>query len=130
MVMDIDRFKSVNDTYGHAAGDCVLTTVAQRLRDSLRPSDLIARIGGEEFLVVLPDVDEFHARRTAERLRRAVEAAEIPVMGTTLRVTISAGLALADQSGEQAAEIVARADAALLSAKAEGRNQVTVASAA
>jgi len=130
MVMDIDRFKSVNDTFGHAAGDSVLTTVAQRLRDSLRPSDLIARIGGEEFLVVLPDVDELHARRTAERLRRAVEAAEIPVLDTTLRVTISAGLALAGESGEQAAAIVARADAALLSAKAEGRNQVTVASAA
>jgi two-component system cell cycle response regulator len=136
MVLDIDRFKSVNDTYGHAAGDAVITAVATRLRESLRPSDLIARIGGEEFLVVLPDVDELHARRTAERLRRSVEATEVEIDALSIKVTISVGLALAGLPGEaegkivDAARIMALADEALLSSKAEGRNQVTVSSSA
>ncbi len=73
MVLDLDRFKSVNDTWGHAAGDAVLVEVASRFRSNLRAIDLVARIGGEEFLVVLPDIAVDAAKATAERLRRVIE---------------------------------------------------------
>ncbi|WP_370204724.1 diguanylate cyclase domain-containing protein [Pararhodobacter marinus] len=137
MVLDLDRFKTVNDTLGHAAGDRVLETLAQRLRENLRPSDLIARIGGEEFLVVLPDVTIDSASRTAERLCRAVGAAPV-VLGDghePVEVTISVGLAMGPalsvhDDGEIGRETLARADAALLAAKTDGRNQVTIGSAA
>ena len=137
MVLDLDRFKSVNDTFGHAAGDAVLETVAARLRENLRPSDLIARIGGEEFLVALPDATLGTARLAAERLCRVV--GDTPVLlpdgRGTVTVTISVGLALgpSPSSGlddSPAREALTRADAALLGAKADGRNQVTIASAA
>lgn len=96
MLLDLDRFKSVNDLYGHVAGDHVLSEVANRLRRELRPKDLLARIGGEEFLVVLPDATQDSARQTAERLCRAIEATtfSLPDGSGALRVTISVGLAL------------------------------------
>ncbi len=131
MVIDLDRFKSVNDRWGHAAGDSVLVEVAHRLTDHLRASDLVARIGGEEFLVVLPDASLTAARNTAERLCRAVQ--ERPVVlndGVMLSVTVSIGLAVCEgRAGhrmEDVADVVERADRALLTAKAEGRNQVTI----
>jgi diguanylate cyclase (GGDEF)-like protein len=97
MILDIDRFKQVNDRYGHAAGDAVLLTVAGRLRAALRPSDLLARIGGEEFLVVLPDASLASARAVAERLRAAVSDTPVALpdgLGS-VAVTLSAGLTLA-----------------------------------
>ncbi len=131
LAVDLDRFKSVNDTYGHAAGDCVLVEVSDRLRASLRGSDLIARIGGEEFLIVLSDTGLDEAQMIAERIRRTVE--ETPIAfgnGRAVSITLSVGLAMggtASPAGESTAdEVVARADRALLAAKAEGRNQVTV----
>ncbi|MCA2012515.1 diguanylate cyclase [Cereibacter sphaeroides] len=140
MLLDLDRFKSVNDTFGHAAGDAVLESVATRLRDNLRPSDLVARIGGEEFLVVLPEATLATARSTAERLCRTVAAATVPLPGRdgSVEVTISVGLALGPVAGQPvsrggealAQDMLARADAALLAAKAEGRNQVTISNAA
>ena len=142
MVLDIDRFKAVNDLHGHAAGDAVLQSVAARLQRALRPADLLARIGGEEFLVALPDATAETARALAERLCRAVAATPVPVPGVAggVGVTLSAGLALASGSegpgpgpDEAAAAVnaaLARADAALYAAKAEGRNHITVASAA
>jgi len=131
MVVDLDRFKAVNDRWGHGAGDAVLVEVARRLSDSLRQGDLLARVGGEEFLVVLPDADLAAARSIAERLCAVVQERPITVPGNaSLTVTVSIGLAIG-RCGEApqieaAVEVVDRADRALLVAKAGGRNQVTV----
>lgn len=154
MLLDLDRFKRINDAHGHAAGDMVLTAVAARMQAALRPSDLLARIGGEEFVVVLPDPGPGVAQALAERLCRAVSGAPVMVPGLApgLVVTLSVGLAMvstrpaapalpegrrpADQPGTTAAALarlaLERADAALYAAKDEGRNQVvaTAASAA
>ncbi|MGB5869561.1 MAG: diguanylate cyclase [Albidovulum sp.] len=129
LLIDLDRFKLVNDTFGHATGDAVLATVAERLRDNLRTVDLVARIGGEEFLAVLPDTSIEAAHATAERLRRAV--ADQPIQapsGRNVSVTLSIGLAISGVGGSElpVEEMLERADKALLAAKAEGRNQVTV----
>ena len=140
MLLDLDRFKEVNDSFGHAAGDAVLAEVAQRLQSSLRPSDLVARIGGEEFLVALPDAQSATARATAERLCRVVEAQPVTLPdaagGGAVRVTVSIGLTLGgpnprDPEGpprihDPVETVMARADAALRVAKSEGRNKVTV----
>jgi len=132
MVADLDRFKAVNDQWGHAAGDAVLIEVAARLSGNLRASDLIARIGGEEFLIALPDTPLVEARLVAERLCRAVE--ELPVVlsnGARVTVTISIGLAIStevvpDLSPDRVTQLVDRADRALLASKSSGRNMVTI----
>lgn len=131
MIVDLDRFKSVNDHWGHGAGDAVLVEVARRLASHMRPGDLLARIGGEEFLIATVGTGLTEARATAERLCRAVQ--ETPVQmsgGGSLAITISIGLAIggADPSRlqEPVSDVVDRADRALLTAKAEGRNQVTI----
>jgi two-component system cell cycle response regulator len=129
LIMDLDRFKLVNDTYGHAAGDEVLVTVAERLRANLRDVDLVARIGGEEFLVALPDTSIEAAHAMAERLRRGVADQLIRLPGgASLSVTLSIGLAMcgAGEPPVSVETLIARADAALLAAKADGRNQVNV----
>ena len=123
MLLDIDRFKSVNDRFSHAAGDAVLVEVARRLADNLRAVDLLARIGGEEFLVVLPDTDLSEARAAAERLCRVVELRPIALPGGgAVPITVSIGLAIGN--GPPAQEVLNQADLALMQAKAEGRNQV------
>ncbi|WP_343079704.1 diguanylate cyclase domain-containing protein [Ostreiculturibacter nitratireducens] len=131
MILDIDRFKIVNDTWGHAAGDSVLVEVAARLRTNLRSADLIARIGGEEFLIALPDCTLESARATAERIRRAVEEqpVRLPHLGSEIPVTLSIGLALGGGSRREPLaieEVVGEADRALLGSKADGRNQVKI----
>jgi two-component system cell cycle response regulator len=129
MVVDLDRFKSVNDRFGHAAGDVVLSEVARRLSENLRMTDLLARIGGEEFLVALPNTAFDDAERVSDRLRRVI--AEAPVVlpsGQQLRVTASIGVALGTGCGqrvEDVAGLIDRADRALLQSKQGGRNQVT-----
>lgn len=135
MVIDIDRFKLVNDQYGHAAGDAVLVEVAQRVTENLRASDLVARIGGEEFLVALPSAALAQARATAERLCRAIAAQPFLLPdGSNIPVTISIGLAVCDNAadcpGEPVAGLVERADRALMDSKAGGRNKVTVSGSA
>ena len=132
MVLDLDRFKSVNDRFGHAAGDTVLIEVARRLSTCLRATDLIARIGGEEFLICLPDTTLIESRIVAERLCHEIESQPVRLnTGDHLQVTISIGLALSHEArGYDAAPLVAeifdRADRALLAAKGAGRNQVTI----
>ncbi|PKP73828.1 MAG: diguanylate cyclase response regulator [Alphaproteobacteria bacterium HGW-Alphaproteobacteria-6] len=132
MLIDLDRFKSVNDRHGHAAGDAVLVEAANRMKSNLRAVDMVARIGGEEFLVVLPETTLAAAHATAERLRRVVAERPVPLPGGTdsIAVTLSVGLVLGnDGAAGSTAEIDAlidRADRALLAAKAEGRNQVTI----
>jgi two-component system cell cycle response regulator len=125
MVVDLDRFKRVNDQHGHAAGDLVLVEVARRLTANLRDSDLLARIGGEEFLIVLPDSGMAEARRVAERLCQAVEERPIRLpSGAGLTVTVSIGVAVSDGAATVDA-VVEQADLALLDSKVSGRNQVT-----
>ncbi|MGB8812522.1 MAG: diguanylate cyclase [Paracoccaceae bacterium] len=131
MVIDLDRFKAVNDRYGHAAGDAVLVEVARRLSENLRSGDLLARIGGEEFLVALPASGLPQAQATAERLCEVVQERPIALPGGgSLSVTVSIGLAISEQQwplqAESVAEVVDRADHALLVAKANGRNKVTI----
>jgi two-component system, cell cycle response regulator len=129
MVIDLDHFKSVNDQFGHAAGDTVLVEVARRLQTNLRADDLLARIGGEEFLIALPNTNFEDACAAADRLCRAIEERPIPVgFASNLRVTVSIGLAVSsDQNGpETVSKIIGRADSALLAAKSEGRNKVTI----
>lgn len=132
MVLDLDRFKSVNDHFGHAAGDAVLIEIANRLSQNLRSGDLLARMGGEEFLIALPQTELTDARMIAERLCRAIEASPVHLSDTNqLNITISIGLSVsgdvADLSDKNSLlEIIERADRALLNAKASGRNQVTI----
>lgn len=129
MVMDLDRFKQVNDEYGHAAGDQVLVEVARRLTANLRDTDVLARIGGEEFLAILPQSCMLVARRVAERLCQAMDDTPIRLLsGEELRVTVSIGVAVAGAAGEDSYVIdglVEQADLALLESKGAGRNQVT-----
>lgn len=115
LLLDLDRFKSVNDRHGHVAGDHVLAEAASRLRASLRPMDLLARIGGEEFLVVLPDVAADRAGRMAERLRRAIEAEPfaLPDGSGALRMTVSVGVALEEAGSNPEAAWGDAADAPL-----------------
>jgi diguanylate cyclase (GGDEF)-like protein len=122
MIADIDYFKQCNDAFGHDAGDEVLAGVAQAMQAALRQHDRIGRSGGEEFLLVLPDTNEFQALEVAERLRLAVEALRFSRF-PQIRVTISIGLTQAGRH-EQVREVISRADSALYRAKDNGRNQV------
>ena len=123
LMIDVDRFKSINDTYGHQYGDEVLTHTAQRLRSACRSGDILARYGGEEFIVCLPVTSTKTGQRCAERLRLAVAAIDAPVRDERIPVTISVGLA-SGAEGDGLDELISRADKALLLAKSSGRNRV------
>ncbi|MDO9284650.1 MAG: GGDEF domain-containing protein [Aquabacterium sp.] len=126
LMLDIDHFKSINDSHGHAAGDKVLRRVATTLQANLRHDALLARYGGEEFVVVLPVDDLPAARRASERLRHAIEDIDCArALGMDLRVTVSVGVALLGPH-ETLDAALQRADEALYRAKREGRNQVQV----
>ncbi len=125
LLLDIDHFKSVNDTYGHHGGDRVLVEVAERLRSLARPGDLVARYGGEEFVILLPGAGPADTRQIAERICRGIAAAPIAVGGTRQhRVTVSVGAAGMASTGPDIDELVLAADRALYTAKNAGRNQV------
>jgi diguanylate cyclase (GGDEF)-like protein len=128
VMADIDHFKRLNDTYGHATGDVVLKAVARRLSDTLRPTDFLVRYGGEEFVALLPGTTAETAHIAAERVRKAVQDEEYLSTdnATTLRVTISLGIATL-QAGDTLDQLIERADVALYQAKAAGRNRVVVA---
>lgn len=124
LFIDIDRFKQVNDRFGHATGDLVLTAVAKHLSASLRPGDMLARIGGEEFLVALPGLDLDQARCAAETICEAVRTLDTGITADpSLRVTVSIGVATGT-GAEPVEGLRSRADRALLSAKAKGRDRV------
>lgn len=123
IVLDLDRFKAVNDAHGHAAGDAVLRAVAARAAAVLRAGHLLARLGGEEFGVVLAGADLGQAAAAAERLRAAVAASPVDAAGRALHVTASLGCATLSP-GEAAEALVARADARLYAAKHAGRDRV------
>ncbi len=139
LMLDIDRFKAINDTHGHPTGDIVLAEVARRLRDNLRAVDLIARVGGEEFLVAMPETSVDQARGAAERMRRIIERDQFtsrmtPDVGITVTVSIGVAVSGPDAAQDQhptalIATLRQLADVALYSAKSAGRNTVTVAPA-
>ena len=123
-MLDLDHFKQVNDTYGHQGGDQVLVTVASFLSDHLRPNDMIFRYGGEEFLLILVNIDLATSAKVVERLRTLLVQQTIVLdPQTSLRVTASFGLA-ALEIGLKVEETISRADQALYAAKERGRNQV------
>ncbi len=125
MMVDIDFFKKVNDTYGHASGDAVLRTVASIIKEHLRESDIPSRYGGEEFAVLLPYTHIEEAKIVGERLRKAVEMTPIPIDKKNINVTISMGLAEFSPQ-ETGDDLFKRADSALYEAKESGRNRVCV----
>jgi two-component system, cell cycle response regulator len=124
LMIDVDFFKKINDTHGHAAGDTVLREVAHRLARNVRSFDLVARYGGEEFVVVMPETTTPIAAMVAERLRNAVadKPIALPERGSEISVTISIGIAIIEERGDSATASLSRADAALYEAKANGRN--------
>jgi len=127
IMFDLDRFKDVNDRYGHLCGDAVLSAVGKRMKEVLRGSDLKCRYGGEEFLVLLPETPLHGARRVAETLRREIAERPVPWAGETLTVTASFGLAQTLPGEVNVQAVIARADQALYRAKDDGRNCVRVA---
>ena len=129
ILIDVDHFKRLNDNFGHAFGDQVLKSVAAQLRRRARAGDLVARLGGEEFLIVLPDADLAAAQAVAEEMRKAIERSELRQRGSSeviARITISAGVATL-RPGDEPQDMIARADAAMYRAKNSGRNQVALA---
>jgi diguanylate cyclase (GGDEF)-like protein len=119
---DLDRFKEVNDTAGHQAGDRVLRAFCDLVAGSIRPGDLFGRLGGEEFGCLLANAPMAHALHTAERLRREFAAMRLPDLD--VNPTVSVGVAMANEAGRSLPALLATADRALYRAKAEGRNRV------
>lgn len=129
LIADVDRFKQVNDTYGHLMGDAVLREVAQTLQNTIRGNDFVARFGGEEFVVLVRSADLDGLSALGERLREAVASTQIEFDGLTISVTISVGGALGlptDRPHRFEESLFASADASLYSAKNSGRNRVIV----
>lgn len=124
VAFDLDQFKALNDSHGHGAGDAALRALADAALGDVRRGDLVGRLGGDEFAIALPRTDLARATAIAERLRARVEALRISHRGATLRLTASFGVATQTTRREPFEETLARADAALYRAKAEGRNRV------
>lgn len=124
IMLDLDHFKSVNDRWGHAAGDMVLTSVASALAGQLRPADALARWGGEEFLCLLTEVDDGTLFKKAESMRRLIESTPVQFAGDAINVTISLGVVIASTRTRSIEELVDAADKALYLAKTNGRNRV------
>lgn len=131
LVIDVDHFKQVNDTHGHAVGDRVLQHITELMRGGVRNVDLVSRLGGEEFVVVMPDTPEHFAMVVADRLREAIATTPLTLDdGRELSVTISIGCALRNPQGEDSIDkLIARADDALYQAKRQGRDRVMLAGA-
>ncbi len=126
MMLDLDKFKLINDTEGHDAGDMVLKEFSHRIQENVRGVDLVARMGGEEFLVVMPDAGQVVARHVSERLRRAVESKPfITASGVALDITVSIGVAIGTPGDDNPEALIKCADTALYAAKTGGRNLVS-----
>ena len=124
IMVDLDHFKNINDTWGHESGNQVLQTVAQLLQDQTRKLDICCRYGGEEFAVILPSTELMLARQVAERCLNALRETVIPLDETDLQVTASIGVAVADNSAQTAESLIENADECMYEAKRGGRNQV------
>lgn len=127
VIIDIDHFKSVNDEFGHLAGDRTLKAIADLLGEHMRGSDILARYGGEEFVMILPETSDEQARRMAERIRSHVENATFKYSGGSIQVTVSAGVGEVLTPKDTAENLFERVDAALYKAKQTGRNKVVCA---
>jgi diguanylate cyclase (GGDEF)-like protein len=126
IIIDVDRFKQINDTRGHAAGDVVLAMLAEIFSDSVRDVDIVARLGGDEFAVLLPNTPVEGAMQVAKRLRRLALAAEPPDAAAGIKVSISQGASQASSSATAASELLVEADTALYEAKAAGNGLIAV----
>ncbi|MFQ5615751.1 MAG: diguanylate cyclase [Anaerolineales bacterium] len=126
ILLDIDHFKWVNDTYGHATGDQALQALTTQCQESLRESDIFARYGGEEFVILLPETDLEQAQQVAERIRKEVADLSIHTAGNTVSITISLGVASLVDREMTLDKLLARADKALYASKEGGRNRVTI----
>lgn len=127
LMIDIDHFKNLNDTYGHLTGDEVLKKVARTIQENVRQVDVAARYGGEEFIVLLPDADINLARLVAERVRKAIETTRTAFNGREFQVTVSVGIAHFDpQRDKHERDFIERADQALYQSKERGRNRTTI----
>jgi diguanylate cyclase (GGDEF)-like protein len=124
IMIDIDKFKHLNDTLGHAAGDCALQAFTSRVKKMLRCQDLLARMGGDEFVIMLPDTSASAGAVIAERIRQAIETLEVPFESGPIRFTVSAGIAQLDPAQDDWEDLSRNADAALYDAKQHGRNSV------
>ena len=124
LMIDLDYFKKINDTYGHQAGDTVLRTISDSMKLSVRLSDIIGRIGGEEFAVILPETDINAALIIGDRLRKRIEALEIPHKSSKLKITISIGASPSSKDDLSIDDVLQRSDAALYRAKDNGRNRI------
>jgi len=128
LMIDLDHFKSINDTYGHAAGDAVLITAAKKMSEQLRSTDLIGRFGGEEFLVVLPETNTANLMRIAERIRKALASTAVTINNNTIHFTCSIGAAVRQiEMATDDKSLIQLADAALYNAKHAGRDQISAA---
>jgi diguanylate cyclase (GGDEF)-like protein len=125
VMVDIDHFKTINDTYGHLAGDHVLKHVASSIRTRIRREDILARYGGEEFAVLLPEVELKGAVQLAEKVRKLIEKQTFEFDKQGIPVTVSAGVATLTQPMHEASDLVRMADTHLYAAKTEGRNRVS-----
>lgn len=125
-IMDIDFFKKLNDTYGHAAGDLMLQALSQLLHQQTRQADVVCRYGGEEFVIVMPDAPLDGARQRAEQLRSNIESLKVDFADKVLHATISIGIAAFPRHGHTSDELLRAADQALYTAKEAGRNRVVV----
>lgn len=130
LFIDLDHFKQINDSYGHAAGDACLSAIIDPIQAELRQSDVIGRYGGEEFVVMLSSADMAAAQPIAERIRHRVAEVRVEGFGAPIRLTCSIGVATSDTLGVWGESLIARADAAVYAAKRSGRNRVEVALAA
>ena len=124
VLFDADHFKAVNDTYGHPAGDAVLCHLAKLLMSTFRQVDVVARVGGEEFAVLLPSTDLQTALKIANRLRENVESQVVEVDGVKIRFTVSGGVASMDENTSSLDAVMKLADKALYQAKSSGRNRI------
>jgi diguanylate cyclase (GGDEF)-like protein len=127
LMLDVDHFKSINDTYGHNIGDLVLKMLADDCVANLRSNDVVARWGGEEFCLILPHTDRDTAVSIAEKLRTAIARSALKVRGAEVSVTVSIGISAVQASDEIHAAVLERADNALYDAKESGRNRIRVA---
>jgi diguanylate cyclase (GGDEF)-like protein len=124
VMLDVDHFKKINDTYGHVAGDGVLVMLAQLVMKTIRSEDVFARYGGEEFAIILPEIDKHNALQFGEKIRRITEKAVFRFEDTEIPVTVSVGIATLTPEIQELTDFIKVADDQLYSAKAAGRNRV------
>jgi diguanylate cyclase (GGDEF)-like protein len=126
VMLDIDHFKEINDIYGHKAGDLILQELANKTQTAIRDGDLVCRFGGDEFVIILPNVSKKVANQRAEQVRKNIEEILVDYKSIQLKVTSSMGIAVYPEHGSNADLLLRAADKALYAAKLAGRNRVTI----